>query len=103
MQLKCKDNLGRNFKENLQRELPSFEFEISLKLMELLRPFTNSVSEDHENQQALRRKRKYWKVFSEVRESLYDRLVVRLEFQNHPSHYTTLSLEKLYSKISPCS
>ena len=36
-QLKCKDNLGGSFKKNHQRDLPSLELEISLKLMELFR------------------------------------------------------------------
>ena len=75
------DNSGKNFK-NLRRELPSLEIEISLKLMELFKTFTNSVPEDHEHQQAPLRKKEYWKGFSKVRESLYDRLLVRLEFQN---------------------
>ena len=85
MQLKCKENLEGNFKEILQRDLPSFELEISLKPMELFRTFINSVPEDHEHHEDLHRKKECWKVFSEVRESLYDRLVVRLEFQNHLS------------------
>ena len=56
MQLKCKDNLEGNFKENLQHELPSLELEISLKPMELFRTYINSVPEDQEHHQILLRK-----------------------------------------------
>ena len=78
-------NLERNFKENLRHELPSLELKISLKPMELFRTYINSVPEDEEHHQILIRKKEFWNVFSEVRGSLYDRLVVRSEFQNHLS------------------
>lgn len=56
MQLKCKDNFEGSFRKNPQQELPSLELEINVKLMELFRTSTRSVSEEHGHRRAPRRK-----------------------------------------------